>query len=151
VKLLVDASALLNIIKLKGADALGYLKGNYVLTLTPYEVGNGLWKEAVLLRRISVEEAIALLGYISRVYGMMRFLEPGSWVDVLKLAHELKITYYDSAYVVTSVENGLALVADDEKLAERVDENRDVVKELLGGEVRCLSSAEVLSQPPGSG
>ena len=150
-KLLIDASALLNIVKLGGAGALEYLKGSYVLTLTPYEVGNGLWKEAVLLNRISAEEAVALLGYISHVYRVMRFLEPRSWVDVLKLAHELKITYYDSAYVVASAENGLPLVTDDEKLAEVVERDKDVVKKLLGRDVQCLSSADVLSQPPDSG
>lgn len=37
-----DASALLNLIRFTGSNALDYLKGNYTLTLTPYEVGNAL-------------------------------------------------------------------------------------------------------------
>ena len=60
-KLVFDASALLNLIRNHGQDALEYLRGNYVLTLTPYEVGNALWKEAVLLNRVSIDEALLLL------------------------------------------------------------------------------------------
>ncbi len=147
-KLLIDASALLNIIKLKGGSAVEYLKGSYALTLTPYEVGNSLWKEAIILKRISAEDALALLGYVSQVYKMMQLLEPNDLVSVLRLACELETTYYDSAYVVASVENDLALVTDDRKLAEKVREKRMDVKRLLGKEPRCLSSTDVLSQPP---
>ena len=48
-----DASALLNIIRLLGSEALPYLRGNNILTLALYEVGNALWKEATLLGKIS--------------------------------------------------------------------------------------------------
>ena len=50
---------------------------------------------------------------MSCVYGVTRSLEPGGWVSVLRLARELRVAHYDSAYLVTSVESGLALVADD--------------------------------------
>jgi len=51
-RLLYDASALLNFIRRLGEDSLESLRGNYILTLTSYEVANALWREAVLLRRI---------------------------------------------------------------------------------------------------
>ena len=38
-KLLYDASALLNIIKILGEEVIKYLRGSYILTLTLYEVG----------------------------------------------------------------------------------------------------------------
>ncbi|MEL9940845.1 MAG: hypothetical protein QW348_08495 [Ignisphaera sp.] len=49
-KLLFNASALLNILRIPGEK-----------TLTPYEIGNTLWKEATLLNRISLEETTQLL------------------------------------------------------------------------------------------
>lgn len=149
-RLLIDASALLNIIKLKGANAVEYLRESYILTLTPYEVGNGLWKEAVLLKTISIEEALALIGYLRRAYKIMRFLEPKSQADVLRLACELGITYYDSAYIVASAENELVLVTDDEKLARKIGEQSKDIKRLLGKDVRCLRSRDLLSWLPRS-
>ena len=44
-KLLFDASALLNIIRLRKQDAYRLLKGNLTLSLTRYEVGNALWSK----------------------------------------------------------------------------------------------------------
>ena len=51
--LVYDSSALLNIVRLAGDRAIRYLKGNYILTLTPYEIGNALWKESILLNILS--------------------------------------------------------------------------------------------------
>lgn len=149
-KLLFDASALLNIVRMLGADALEYLRGCYVLTLTPYEVGNGLWKEATLLRVININEALALVRYVSRVYGVVEFLEPRDWVSVLRLACELRITYYDSAYVVAAVENGLVLVTDDEKLFRRIVQRKKDIARLLGGELTCMRTSDLVSAGVGA-
>jgi len=51
---LLDASALLNIVRSLGRDSLDYIRGCYELTLTPYEIGNAVWKEATLLKRVQV-------------------------------------------------------------------------------------------------
>ncbi len=141
---LFDASALLNIVRLLGADALEHLRGCYVLTLTPYEIGNALWKEAVLLRVISVDEALALMRYVSRAYSVVGFLEPRDWASVLRLACELEITYYDSAYVVAAVENGLTLVTDDERLLKRVAQRGRDVARLLGRELTCAATSDLI-------
>jgi len=50
------------------------------------------------VRRISIEEALALIGCLGRAYEIMRLLEPKSQADALRLACELEITYYNSAY-----------------------------------------------------
>ena len=73
-RLVFDVSALLNIIRLLGSDALSYLKGNYILTLTLYEVGNALWKEATLLNRISVDEALSVIDSVSQVCKILNML-----------------------------------------------------------------------------
>ncbi|OYT49101.1 MAG: hypothetical protein B6U85_00055 [Desulfurococcales archaeon ex4484_42] len=56
-KVLLDASALLNIVRALGSEALDYIEGCYELALTPYEVGNAIWKEATLVKRITIDEA----------------------------------------------------------------------------------------------
>ncbi|MEM0267571.1 MAG: hypothetical protein QXQ60_07925 [Thermofilum sp.] len=60
-KLLYDTSALMNVIRLRKQDAYGLLKDSLILCLTKYEIGNALWKEAALQRRISVEEALEVM------------------------------------------------------------------------------------------
>ena len=56
-KYLFDASALLNLVRRLGEESLKILEENYILTLTIYEVGNALWRETRLLRRLTIDEA----------------------------------------------------------------------------------------------
>ena len=58
--MLMDASAILKLVRTGKELALDLLEGNALLTLTPYEVGNALWKGAKLLGRITLEEAMEL-------------------------------------------------------------------------------------------
>ena len=145
-KLLFDASALINLIRLAGPDALNYLKDSYVLTLTPYEVGNALWREAALLRRITVEEALSTLASIAAVYKFLRITTPRDTLLVLRLAHELRVTYYDSSYIAASHELGAELVTDDEKLRRRIREERGRLSRILGSEVAALSTRELVRE-----
>jgi len=71
-----DSSALLNIVRALGEDSLKYIRGSYISTLTLYEVGNALWKEATLLNRLSIEEALSLLEAIKNMYRVLRIVEP---------------------------------------------------------------------------
>lgn len=143
-KLLFDASALLNLARRLGRDSLKYLRGNYILTLTPYEVANALWKEAALLRRISLGEAETILTSISAAYKLMEVVEPLDRVLVLRLAYALGLTYYDSSYVVASHERGARLVTDDKKLRIRLRSQRSKVRELLGKEPSLMQSIDIV-------
>ncbi len=83
--LLFDSSALLNLIRMIGGSSIRYLRGNYVLSnyvlsLTPYEIGNAVWKEATLLKTISINEALALLQYIDKLYSFLPVISPSSRV-----------------------------------------------------------------------
>ena len=77
-RLVFDASALLNIVRMLGPRALDYLRGGYILALTPYEVGNALWKEATLIKRITLDEALTLLESLERVYEVMSIVSPAT-------------------------------------------------------------------------
>ena len=78
--LLFGSSALLNLIRMIGGSSIRYLRGNYVLSLTPYEIGNAVWKEATLLKTISINEALALLQYIDKLYSFLPVISPSSRV-----------------------------------------------------------------------
>ncbi len=143
-KLLFDASALLNLIRTLGSEAYRYLKGSYILTLTPYEVGNALWKKAVLLNRISIGEALSLLDYIDRVYGLLGIVTPRNQSLILRIACTIKATYYDSAYIVAAIENNLALVTDDNKLIRGTTMYREKLYEILGRKPKLLTTRDLL-------
>ena len=142
-KLLFDASALLNLVRRLGGGSLEYLRGGYMLTLTPYEVANAVWKEAALLRRLSLGEAESLLASVSAAYGLLEAVEPSDAGLTFRLAYALRLTYYDASYVVASQERGAALVTDDEKLRSRVQGRREEVGELLGGEPPIIRSTDL--------
>ncbi len=143
-KLLFDASALLNLTRRLGGDSLRHFRDNYILTLTPYEVANALWKEAVLLRRISLGEAETILTSISAVYKLMEVVEPLDRALSLRLAYALGLTYYDASYVVASHERGARLVTDDKKLQIRLRNQRSKVRELLGKEPPLIQSIDIV-------
>ncbi len=145
-RILFDASALLNIIRALGDKSLSYIREGYELTLTPYEIGNALWKEVTLLRRISVSEALTLLKFLSIICEKyLVTIDPQDRVSILKLAHALKLTYYDASYVVAANEHEALLVTDDTKLRESIKLHKDMVKRTLGANVEVVSSNEYIT------
>jgi predicted nucleic acid-binding protein len=147
--LLFDSSALLNVIRLYKRDAFDILKGNLTLSLARYEIGNALWKEAILLKRIDIGESLEALSLMYRILKMMAVIDPLDSGVVLKLAYELQVTYYDASYIVASAENNARLVIDDVKLARRLQENIDTTARILGRKLEVLSSGEIRSSKDG--
>jgi predicted nucleic acid-binding protein len=142
--MLFDASALLNVIRALGSDSFRLLHGNYILSLTPYEIGNAIWKETVLLKRITIDEAIKLLDLVSSSYSILNIAFPENMFHVLKIAHSLRITYYDSSYVVASQELKSTLVTDDVKLRKSIQQNETTISDILGSKVRVISTSELI-------
>jgi len=144
-RLLFDSSALLNIIRVRKQDAYGLLKGNLTLSLAKYEIGNALWKEALLLGRISLEEALEALSLLDRVLEIMEMVYPKRSDLTFRLAFDPQVTYYDASYVVASIENDAKLITSDVKLARRIGEKMDTVNKVLGREPEILLSDEIIS------
>jgi len=142
-KLVFDASALLNLVRSAGSSAFNYLKGNYILSLTLYEIGNALWRETTLLKRIPVSEALSLLESISNIRKIMDTINPRNNLLVLKLAHELRITYYDSSYIIASYELNAGLVTDDEKLRKKILLGEKTLIKVLGRKISVYSTREL--------
>jgi len=146
-RLLFDASSLLNIIRYAGTETLSILRGGFVLSLTLYEIGNALWKEAALLNRISIEEAIFTLRQVKNLISrFMSIIEPVDTDLVLRLAHQLKITYYDASYVASGYELDAVLVTDDYELKRRIEQNIDKLMEILRKKIMLVSSNEIMKK-----
>ncbi|MEM1509233.1 MAG: type II toxin-antitoxin system VapC family toxin [Thermofilaceae archaeon] len=145
-KLFYDASALMNVIRLCKQDAYGLLKDSLILCLTKYEIGNALWKEAVLQRRISVEEALEVMLLVDRILEAMKIVDFIGSDQALKLAYKLQMTFYDASYLVASAENDSVLVTDDAKLRRKVQENISAVTRILKKRPVVSSSEEILRE-----
>lgn len=113
-RLLFDASSLMLALKLRKIELL---RGSYIQWLTMYETLNGLWKEAYLVKSISLGEATAIARVLGKIMKHMNILNPyGFEEEILRIALELGITVYDASYIVLAKNNGLTLVTEDRKL-----------------------------------
>jgi len=120
-----DAGSILILTRELGEEVLDVVKGNSTTSLAHYEIGNALWKECNLLRRLSVDEAAKALKF---TISLLKFMEVIHVKDVdlsvrtLSDACKLNITYYDAAYLSVAEDLGKVLVTDDEKLATAAKE-----------------------------
>jgi len=142
-KYLFDASALLNLVRRLGEESLKILEENYILTLTIYEVGNALWRETKLLKRLTIDEAEEVMRAIITLIKFMQVIEPQDPIEVLRISNEIETTFYDAAYVVTALRGGLILVTDDRRLAARMERYRDMILKEYGEELRVIGSTEL--------
>jgi len=144
VNALLDASSILVAVRRYGARARELLRGAYTIELARYEVGNALWKESSLIGLMSSEEARLVLKAVQRLLEVMNVVAPGDPVLVLIVAQELRVTYYDSAYLTAALERDLVLVTEDTRLARKVGVGAERLRELLGVEPRVVSLKEFL-------
>ena len=126
-KYLFDASALLNIVRRLGERSLKILKENYILTLTIYEVGNALWRETRLLKKLTADEAEEIMKAVIALTKFMQTIEPEDPTEILKTSNKIKATFYDTAYVVVALRRNLTLVTDDKKLATKIEKYQDAI------------------------
>lgn len=110
--LLFDASSILELIKVKGPDALQYVKGNYTISLVHYELGNVLWKYR---NKINVE---LVFDAIAKLLSEMNVIHVTIDKEILNEAIKYNVAYYDMAYLLTSKRLNAKLVTEDKKLIE---------------------------------
>jgi predicted nucleic acid-binding protein len=110
--LLFDASSIFELIKVKGPDALQYVKGNYTISLVHYELGNVLWKY-----RNKINVGI-VFNAISKLLSEMNVIHVNIDKEILNEAIKHNITYYDMAYLLTSKRLNVKLVTEDKMLIE---------------------------------
>ena len=112
-----DSSSIFYALKRRRVDVLA---GNYTVSLARYELGNILWKEEVLHRRITSVELERLIGFLKRVLDKMKVLEIGCCeTEVLNIARSLEIGFYDASCVFYARKIGAPLITEDLKLIQR--------------------------------
>ena len=123
---LFDPSA---IFKAISKNRVEMLAGNFTLDLAKYELGNVIWKLNILLKTISAKEASRLMETVKKALELMSILNAkGFEKEILALAMELRISFYDASYVYLAQNKGLALVTEDEALHRKLRDQVEVLK-----------------------
>jgi len=120
-----DASAIIN---LCGARKVDRLMDGCTLSLALYEVGNAVWRLVYRDKKVAVEDGRIILDSLSSVIGAMELVEAGDALDILGLAVEEGLTYYDAAYLHAAIKNSLILVTDDETLYRSAKKHVKIIK-----------------------
>jgi predicted nucleic acid-binding protein len=127
VNLVFDSNIIYRLIRELPEEAFDKLSGGSTIILTYYELGNALWRECRLLKRISIDEAEKSLRLM---YALLAYVRVGAvddekGIEILKIADKFNLTFYDAAYLIEAKENSITLVTDDKKLVNAA-ENLDV-------------------------
>jgi len=110
---LIDASALYPLI-LRLREKLILRKELFsILDLTIYEVGNTLLKEWRKGRIRDLGKAVLLF---EEMLTQLKKLSIESLEEVLSLAAEKKLTFYDAAYLHVAEKQGLKLITEDREI-----------------------------------
>lgn len=121
--LLFDSNAIYRLIRELPENATNKLIEGSTISLAYYELGNALWRESFLLKRINIEEARKSLSLMYAILERMQVASLDSIMGdkVLKTAHKFNLTFYDSAYLTEAKESGKILVTDDNKLTKTAE------------------------------
>jgi len=115
---LFDASALYKLLTVYKdyTDKIAY-NYIYILDLTFYEIGNAIWKDYYIFKRIN--NLIETSEVIYEILKELNVIENLSFIEIIKIAIEKNLTYYDASYVYASKNFGLILVSEDKDLIEK--------------------------------
>ena len=121
-KHVLDSSAIALILKRLGRESIEVLEESVTTGLAIYELGNILWKEYALRRLIGLEEAVRKAEQIAKILEIIKLENIASaeeFKEVMKLAAELKLTFYGASYLQVAKRMGIPLVTEDEELSEK--------------------------------
>jgi len=115
---LFDASALYKLLTVYKdyTDKIAY-NYIYILDLTFYEIGNAIWEDYYTFKRIN--NLIETSEVIYEILKELNVIENLSFIEIIKIAIEKNLTYYDASYVYASKNFGLILVSEDKDLIEK--------------------------------
>ena len=94
-----------------------------VLDLTIYEVGNVIWKE---YRRSKIGDLTIVANFFQEIFDVISILKfDANMREVLELATNENLTFYDASYLHMARKHGAKLVTEDRDL-QRFPESIDV-------------------------
>ena len=122
-QLLFDSNAIYKLIRELPQDAVEKLVKSTTIYLAYYELGNALWRECLLLKRISIEEAEKSLDLMYSILERMQVasLDNETGSEVLDTAYKFNLTFYDTSYLIEAKKSDKTLVTDDTKLAKAAE------------------------------
>ncbi len=122
-QLLFDSNIIFRLIRELPEEAFDKLAEGATIYLAYYELGNALWRESLLLKRISIDEAQKSLDLMYSLLDRMQVasIDNQAGTEVLQRAYECQLTFYDAAYLVEAKKSGKTLVTDDNQLAEAAE------------------------------
>ena len=85
-------------------------------SLTEYEIGNVLWREN-LQKKLKNPRRIAMI--FSEAIRPLRKMEIDSIADVLAIAMERNLTFYDASYAYIAEKQNIRLVTQDTDLLKK--------------------------------
>ncbi|MBS7634582.1 type II toxin-antitoxin system VapC family toxin [Candidatus Bathyarchaeota archaeon] len=119
-KYLLDASALVNIVK---RGEISKLHDAATIDLALYEALNAVWKEHFQLKKIDRKTAIEFVALLQRIFSVIDKISiEGLEKEIFEIACEHELTIYDASYVVNAIKRGCILLTDDRKLAGKTRE-----------------------------
>jgi predicted nucleic acid-binding protein len=110
---LFDSSA---IIVLCGEKKLDKLLDGWTINLAYYELGNAVWKQVNIHKKITTNEAEKVLDSLMEAFKRLKKPKNEDALETLKIAIKENLTYYDASYIRTAIKNAFTLVTDDDKL-----------------------------------
>jgi predicted nucleic acid-binding protein len=121
---LFDASSIFTLIRELKGDAPDILLEGSTISLAFYEIGNALWRECFLLKKINAEKTEILLQAAYEILEQMdvvTFDDQPQASDIFSKACDFNLTFYDSAYLTQAHQSAMTLVTDDRKLAKAAE------------------------------
>ncbi|MCX9014606.1 MAG: type II toxin-antitoxin system VapC family toxin [Candidatus Methanoperedens sp.] len=116
--MIFDASSIYTAIENNSLEKL--LEGK-TLDLAMYELGNVVWK-GILRKNVTPDEGQKLIELISKIISIMEIQEIGVNGDVLKVAVDNNLSYYDASYLYAAISVKDVLVTEDKKLKDKAAE-----------------------------
>ena len=110
-----DASAIYKTIK---SNRLELLVGQCTSSIAVYELGNVIWKHAVLVKTYDQKEANDLLNICEGILEGMRVVH-SDLNDIYQMAEKFRTSFYDAAYLCLAADLNVPLVTLDKKLARK--------------------------------
>jgi predicted nucleic acid-binding protein len=93
--------------------------------IAAYELGNAVWKDLNLFKKLTLEEAELLLTVFHQTLLRIRIepqLDISERLEVLRNAAVQGISYYDSCYLTSAIRLKATLVTEDKKLRKAARE-----------------------------
>lgn len=112
-----DASAILNLLE---EGTLPDFSESATINLALYEIGNAVWKQVHLTKRLNQSQGEKIILSASLLIDKMKYINIDV-VNTLKIAVKEGLTFYDASYLQIAYSTRSELITDDKKLRDKAE------------------------------